>query len=389
MARNRVAARRIALGLALVAALVGCGQRPQAAQTVEAVFVSMPLRDAVLKLDPVSGEVLATTKVGRLPHHMVVDERTRRLYVVLTGSQAVAEVDVDSGELLRTFLTAPVPMQRADGSAIEGHADGTAQRHTTCFACHSSEVGVKPTIIGNRPFALVFSEDRGSLFVSNTRGASIARIDLRAGMAAPPLAVLPSGPAVEPTALARVGERLYTTVLVPQPDDRAAALRAIDPASGATLSEIPIGARPNFMLADHRRGVLYVANFETNTISEYSLQGEPRRAFTVGAGPQGMALTPDGERLLVANYYDNSLSLVALDRGAVETFPLVLGEERYVNPSHLVPTDDGRGALVVTSGTKGALVRVDLERRAVIGAAPLGPLPFDIVAVHSHGHSKR
>jgi len=387
MALIRATARRIALGAALAVVLVGCERQPQAVEPRAAVFVSMPVQDAVLKLDPVTGEVLARTTVGRLPHHMVVDERTRRLYVVLTGSQAVAELDIDSGALLRTFLTAPVPMTRADGSTIEGHVSRGAQEHSTCFACHSVDGGVKPTIIGNRPFSLVFSDDRRALFVSNTRGGSVTRIDLDTGSATAILEVPPSGAATEPTSLARVGERLYATVLVPQPDDRAAALRTIDAASGRTLSETPIGPRANFVLADPRRGVVYVANFETNTVSEFSLQGEPRRTFAVGPGPQGMALTPDGRRLVVANYYDNSLSLVALDEGTAETFPLVLGEQRYVNPSHLVLTDDGRSALVATSGTKGALVRVDLERRAVTSAAPVGPLPFDIVAVRSHGRS--
>lgn len=359
--------------LALLLLLSGCEQPPPA------LFVSMPVQDAVLRVDPASGEILSKTIVGRLPHHLVVDEARRRVYVSLTGSQAVAELDADSGALLRTLLTAPVPVTRPDGSRIDGHRDQDAFAHSSCYDCHrGGEGGVKPVITGVRPFALAL-EGR-TLYVSNTRGGDIARLPLDGG-SLPALAVPAAGPAVEPSSLALRDGRLYLSVLAPQPADNPAVLRAMAVDDGRILAEATTGPRANFLLADPHRGQVYVANFETNTVSVFGTDGGPRGRYTVGPGPQGLALTPDGRRLLVANYYGTTLSLVELDSGEVRTFPLTLDGQSYSNPSHLVVADDGRSALVVTSGTKGWLLRVDLDARAVRQASYLGPLPFDLAVV--------
>jgi len=370
-----------AAALILAAAFtVSCGdsKSPQASAPV---FISMPVQDRILKVDPQSGVILSQTEVGRLPHHMVVDHNSRRLYVVLSGSQAVAEIDTDTGALLRTMLTEPVPETRPDGSRIDAHFDQNAFAQSNCGACHRGGTdGVKPTIVGSRPFGISLAEDGASLFVTNTRSGSISQIELASGQIIQRLNIDASQSAVEPTALARLGDQLFTSVLAPQPSPDAAVLKVLDAKTGQASREVATGPSANFVLADTQRQQLYVANFETNTISVFGLTGEKRAIYTVGPGPQGMQLTPDGRQLVVANYYGNSMSLVSLDTGEVTTFPLQLAEQKFANPSHLVITNDGATALVAASGTKGHLLQINLARRLIENALPIGPLPFDITA---------
>lgn len=381
--------KRFGRAVVLLLAAVGmasCGDSGQP-QTMAPVFVSLPVQDLILKIDPQNGVVLERINVGRLPHHMVVDPEKRRLYAVLTGSQAVAEIDIDSGAVVRTMLTDAVPETRADGSRIDAHFEQDAFSHTNCSACHrSGPGGVKPAIVGSRPFAISLAADGLSLFVTNTRSASVSQIDLASGKLIKRMAIPGQGNATQPSGLARLDNRLVTSVLAPQPSNEDAVLRTIDLGTGEILHEATTGTKANFVVADPHRQQFYVANFETNTISVHGLAGELRTKYTVGPGPQGMQLTPDGKQLVVANYYDNSMSLISLDRGEVTTFPLKRDTQTFANPSHLVLVNDGATALVAASGTKGHLLRINLKQQLIESTLPIGPLPFDIAAAPASTH---
>src|SRR5215218_956365 len=95
-------------GLLLLAA--GCGEAPAPPPPPPPeAFLSLPAADAVDRVDPETGALLSHTVVGKLPHTLVASRDGQRVYVVLTGSQAVAELDARTGALQRTMLTEPVP----------------------------------------------------------------------------------------------------------------------------------------------------------------------------------------------------------------------------------------------------------------------------------------
>ncbi|NJK45635.1 MAG: hypothetical protein HC933_16420, partial [Pleurocapsa sp. SU_196_0] len=120
---------------------------PEAGYTV---LVSQTGSASVAIIDSVLG-VTGKLEVGMLPHRMIVAGDA--VYVVLTGSQAVAEIDARNLTVRRTMLTAPVPDTRADGSRIAGHFERDAFSASSCFLCHHAKPdGAKPAIVGTRPF---------------------------------------------------------------------------------------------------------------------------------------------------------------------------------------------------------------------------------------------
>ncbi|MCL6568141.1 MAG: hypothetical protein K6T35_04510, partial [Meiothermus silvanus] len=162
------------LGLLIGLGLAACN-RPVSAPP-HWVLVSQAGSSTVAVVDPEAGTVVKRLTVGLLPHRLLVSPDRASVYVVLVGSQAVAELDLTTLNLRRTFLTAAVPLRRDDGSVIQAHQDQDAFSHTTCYDCHGGG-SAKPAIVGTRPFGITLSPDGLKLIVSQIRGGDLAVLD--------------------------------------------------------------------------------------------------------------------------------------------------------------------------------------------------------------------
>jgi sugar lactone lactonase YvrE len=298
--------------------------------------------------------------------------------VVLTGSQAVAELDARTGQLLRTFLTEPVPGTREDGTPIEEHQAQGASSHTTCFACHGGAGRARPAVVGSRPYGLALTEGGDALLVNNTRSGTLARIELSSGQLASLTSLPPSGAAHEPTGLALLDGDVFVSLLPTLPSHEPAVVRRVGLADGEARSEVQTGSNAGALRADEARGEVYVSNFESNTLTRLGRDGQVLGTLTVGNGPLGSALAPDGT-LYVANYYDNSLSRVDVDAEEVHTVPFTFQGQVRPNPTHLVLHGDTLWAL--SSGTSGHLVALDAHSLSARQSFPMEGLPFDLVVI--------
>ncbi|WP_027883591.1 YncE family protein [Meiothermus rufus] len=363
---------RGAIWLALVL-LVSCSGPPQRSHYV---LVSQAGSSTVAVVDPVQGRTIKRITVGGLPHRMVLNRDKNKVYVVLVGSQAVAEVDVQRLLVSRTFLTAPVPERRSDGSLIQPHFEQNAFTKTSCFTCHNPG-GARPFIVGERPVGIAFSSDHSRLFVSHIRQGRLSEIDLGRAEVVRAVNLPPSGSASEAADVARVGSRLVVALRPRQPSTEASAVRWLDEATLDPLFEAPTGSDPAFMLP-WGEGAL-VSNFESDTLSLH-VPGSSPKSYTVTPGPLGLLAVGSG-KILSLNYYSNAVSLVDLASGQAEHHRLELGGRVFVNPTHAALSPDGRRAYIVSSGTEGHLVVFDLERRQAIQAIPIDGLSFDVVVV--------
>ncbi|PZA07320.1 hypothetical protein DNA98_08980 [Meiothermus sp. Pnk-1] len=340
------------------------------------MLVSQAGSSTIAVVDPVQGRTLKRITVGGLPHRMLLNPDGSKVYVVLVGSQAVAEVDVQRLEVSRTFLTAPVPDKRADGSVIQAHFDQDAFSKTTCFACHNPG-GAKPFIVGERPVGIALSSDASKLFVSHIRQGRLSEIDLKDGAVVRLQDLPPTGAANEAADVARVGSRLVVALRPRHPSTEASAVRWLDEQTWQTLAEAPSGSDPAFVLPLENSAL--VSNFESNTLSLHA-PGTPPKSFTVTPGPLGMLRVGEG-LILSLNYYSNAVSLLDLETGQSENHRLELAGKTFVNPTHAALSPDGRLAYIVSSGTEGHLLVFDLKSSSVLKAIPIDGLSFDVVVV--------
>jgi DNA-binding beta-propeller fold protein YncE len=344
-------------------------------------YVSLPTGDVLLRVDMDGERVVGRTVVGSLPHRLVMSRDGRRVYVSLSGSQAVAEIDVAGNAVLRTMLTEPVPDTRADGGIIEPHRERGAAGYTTCFACHHGGTGgVRPVIVGSRPYGLALSSDDRRLYVTNTKTGHLSIIDLASGRAEVH-DVPPTGDAREPTAIARLGDEFYVTILARQPSLSPAVVRRLAADGDTVLGEAKTGSNAGALMIDRARKRIYVSNFESNTISRFDRDLRLVDKVTVSDGPLGQALLGDGRHLLVADYYGNSVSDVDLESGAVHQGKLLARALPIVNPTHFALADTSETAYVLSSGTAGRLVEFMLGNFAVRKAVDVGALPFDLLRI--------
>ena len=375
----------VAAALILAASLSACdskGSKSEKAKNITELYISKTAGQSVLLFNATEGKITREIKVGMLPHNFKLSLDASKFYVVLTGSQAIAELNTATGEVLRTFLTEPVPKIRADNSVIQGHIDKDAFSHTTCYDCHrAGSGGPTPAIVGSRPFGIVISKDGNTMYVSNGRSGNLSVIDIATGALKKLVPLPPSGTAREPTDIALLDDQLFVTLRPPLPSTAAGAVRRLDVDSLSVLSDTPTGANAGVILADAGSHQIYASNFETNTISRFDTKGVLLQTVTVGSGPFGLRFLPEQKQMIVANYYANSISLINLADNQTQTIPLTFNGKTYANPTHVALDANRRTAFIVSSGTVGNLLTFDLQTQQVTRAVPIGSLPFDIMTV--------
>ncbi|MCA8948200.1 MAG: bifunctional YncE family protein/alkaline phosphatase family protein [Planctomycetes bacterium] len=86
------------------------------------------------------------------------------------------------------------------------------------------------------------------------------------------------------------------------------------------LAELEVGLHPNDLAVDGERGLLYVANANSDTVSVIDLGARtvartlavrPDARLPFGSSPNALALSPDGARLWVANGTNNAIAVLA------------------------------------------------------------------------------
>jgi DNA-binding beta-propeller fold protein YncE len=343
------------------------------------VFVSQAGSSTVALIDGATGAVGARIEVGMLPHNLVLSPDGRVLYAVVVGSQAIAEIDVADVRLRRTMLTAPVPDRREDGSIIQPHIDQAAFSHTTCYDCHRPD-GAQPKYAGDRPFGLLLSPDGRHLYVSHLRSSKLAILNLESGDVERTVVLEAAGSATEPVALAEMNDQIWVALRPPQPSTLPGALRRLDASTLAPIGDdIPTGADPGDLLALPDRARVLVSNFETDTVSEHDDAGAVV-TLTAAPGPLGLLALPT-HQVLALDYYSNAISFLDFDAGTSRTLPLEYRGATYVNPTHAALATGGHSAWIVSSGTDGHLLEMNLQLQQIVRDVSIDGLSFGVAVV--------
>ena len=185
------------------------------------------------------------------------------------------------------------------------------------------------TTVGVAPFGITLAA--GKLYVTNWGG--------RQPMPGEETAGTPWDPAVVDSVTGAVSNGTVTV---------------LDPASGKILKDIAVGLHPNDIAKSPDEEFVYVANAnndnvsvistETGTVTEtISVRLMKTAKNFVGDSPNGLAVSPDGKRLYIANGMDNALAVVELGEKA--------SRKGSAKSSHLlgfIPTEAYPGAVAVS-----------------------------------------
>ncbi|WP_242830592.1 YncE family protein [Desulfitobacterium hafniense] len=109
----------------------------------------------------------------------------------------------------------------------------------------------------------------------------------------------------------------------------------IDLATGETVKEIPVGAKPIALIKSPDEKYVYVANSGSGDVYKISTaSGEIEAKIAIGNQPVAMTLNATGDILYVLDYYLNRVSIVNLNlRSMVGFYPLnTFGFEERIEP---------------------------------------------------------
>ncbi|MBE0651469.1 MAG: bifunctional YncE family protein/alkaline phosphatase family protein [Bacteroidales bacterium] len=175
------------------------------------------------------------------------------------------------------------------------------------------------------------------------------------------------------------------------------AVSVLDPRTGRTIKEIKVGLHPNKVISGPEQRFVYVANgnddnisvinTKTNHISEtISVRLNQDKNPYYGDSPNGLALSPNGKTLYVANGMDNALAVISLGKkaslsgkqlnssqqGFIPTAAYPGAVKLYKDSLLYVADIEGIGARLTSPNTKNkayqTFIKVDGKRTPTAGA---------------------
>ena len=148
----------------------------------------------------------------------------------------------------------------------------------------------------------------------------------------------------------------------------------LDTAASTIVATVPVAAGPDGIAITPNGGTVFVSGSNSSTMSVIDAATDRVvQTIEVGKGPQGVAMVPDGRLLLVAVNGEDRVALVDTARYAVvATIPVPKPHTIAIRP-------DGKQAYI-TSQEPGhfALAVVDLAARSVIATVPVEKAPRDL-----------
>jgi YVTN family beta-propeller protein len=267
--------------------------------------------------------VVATIAVGKFPIDMAVSPSGAHVYVA-NSDGTVSIIDAATN----TVIASPA-IQGADFlGGIAVRPDGTAAYVTggtgsTLSFIQAATNTVSATIpFGNSPGRIAFNPGPNEFYIANENSGILSILDTSntALLTDFQIPLANAGPA--DLAISPDSQRLYVV------NNFSNILTIINAASRSFVKTLNLD-RPTSVVLSHDGARVYVAHQLLNTQPSHTVSVLDTATYavldllTVGNGPMGMAVSPDGSRLYVTNSDDNTLSVVATaDLGVIATVPV-------------------------------------------------------------------
>lgn len=275
---------------------------------------------SITVLDAATGRVMHTVRVNQVPHALVVDSRTNRVFadtgVMLDGS---------TGTVRRRDLVAGAPLsvdEQTDRIFIAnaltgGCSDGAQISDSVCVVTLDATTGA---IVSK----VILPQQVVGLAVDAWAGQVIASMDIdRVNQGGPQLWLLD---ATTGKVVRRVAGEGGTPLVVDTATSRAftGAGSVVDTRSGRVIvsrGAISLNDEPIFIVAavDERANRVFFVSATANTLVDVltvrdGRTGQIRHQLTLGRGPPAVAVDAQTARIFVTNANDNTVSILDATR---------------------------------------------------------------------------
>jgi YVTN family beta-propeller protein len=317
--QNRSALFGWSLAALVALLLAGCGGASTTTSAPALPVVAVPSQLAPYHIyvsDLETGDVaelgMRTWHVSRSVHGLGLSSDGHALYVTdISGNRLTAYSTQDSVSSSSQHA-APVGLQPVhmvntlDGKTIFVTNFGT---NTISVINAATWTQTKAITVPDQPHGIVLSPDGRWAYVSCYGGSAIAVLDT-AGATLVATIPLPAPAKPYGIAISRDGRYVYAS------DNLTGRLFIIDATARRVLPSVQVGLRPALLARSPDGAALYVANGGAHSVSVLDLSRDAahpsvRATVPVEGYPHGIAVTPDGKYVIVANTISKNISIIA------------------------------------------------------------------------------
>ncbi len=210
------------------------------------------------------------------------------------------------------------------------------------------------------PVGMAITRDGKSLLVTLNMKNTLAEVDLTSGKVSREISVSNA-----PYDVVVVGRKAYVS-------NWAGRLPGPGDTTGPSGDAVPVRADP----------VRFIANDGSVSVVDLD-QARVIKEIVVGLHPSGMAASPDGRYIAVANAHSDTISIIEADSDSIVETISTKPQEKFLfgsTPNALVFSADG-GTLYVSNGTNNAIAVVKFAQphSQLLGCIPTGWYPAGIV----------
>jgi len=283
-------------------------------------YVASSDDNAVSVIDTASNVIVATIPTEQLPVGLAVSADGSWVYVANQDGRSITVIDAATNEVADTINIGRSTKELAvspDGERV--YVTNPSDAAVSVIDTDANSV-IATIEVGNFPQGLAITPDGSRVYVANQDDDSVSVIDATAntlldsnGDGTPDPAIgVGNGP--DPVVVAPDGSRVYVG------NSLSNSVSVIDTVSHLVVGPVEVGNGPGGLAVAPDGSRVYVANLSDDTVSVIDTatlslldsdgDGTPDPAIGVGNAPIALAVTPDGERVYVSNFFDDTVSVI-------------------------------------------------------------------------------
>ncbi len=250
----------------------------------------------IIAFNKKSARVFGVIPTGREPMGMALDQRLQRVYVALSGDDAIEVIDVTAGSIVdrMRLSTGDRPWELAltpDGKHLLSVNSGS---NSISFIDPVSLFEISRVNVGNGPHSILIDQNGRRAYVFNNLSSTISVIDIPNHAV---ITTVSTDPGPIRGQFNRRGDRLYVI------HELSSYLTVIDPASLTTLRRFSVRIGMKSIKVDLRTDFVYLARKVDPMVEVYDpLSFVPVDYIRAGAGVNYMAIDGDENNLYMVNF---------------------------------------------------------------------------------------
>ncbi|MBD2705246.1 beta-propeller fold lactonase family protein [Spirosoma sp. BT702] len=272
--------------------------------------------DFVRVYDPISGNIITSVPVGRVPFGVSVSPDGSRVYVTNTLSNNVSVINTATNTVIATIPVGNNP--KGVSVSLNGSRVYVANTDSdNVSVINTATNSVTATIpVGNTPVGVSVSPDGNRVYVANTNTVSVINTATNSVTATITVGGILEGISVSPD-----GSRVYVT------NQTSNVLSVINTATNSVAGIIGVGNEPSGISVSPDGRRVYVANYSTNNMGVINTATNSVTAIIdLGDSPVGVSVSLDGSRVYVVNEVAENVSVIdAASNTVVTTSPTFSG----------------------------------------------------------------